>query len=77
MRIWLQVNIVKTLTTQRRVKNNIMPTVTYKCPDTGKMKKKQFAYNAVGKVQAANFAKMMGGKLKNNPGYGTEKTSYM
>ena len=54
-----------------------MPTVTYKCPDTGKMKKKQFAYNAVGKVQAANFAKMMGGKLKNNSGYKTEKKSYM
>jgi len=44
-----------------------MPTVTVKG------KKKQFPYNAVGKAQAYSFAKMMGGKVKNNPGYGDEK----
>tara|TARA_R110002012_G_scaffold50365_1_gene130315 strand:+ start:118 stop:288 length:171 start_codon:yes stop_codon:yes gene_type:complete len=51
-----------------------MPTVTYKCGETGKTKKKTFAYNAVGKAQAGEFAKTMGGKIKNNPSYGTEKT---
>ena len=50
-----------------------MPTVTHKCPDTGKMKKKEFPYNAVGKPQAFEFAKKMNGKLINNPGYGMEK----
>jgi len=50
-----------------------MPTVTYKCGDTGKTKKKTFAYNAVGKAQAGEFAKTMSGKIKNNPGYGMEK----
>jgi hypothetical protein len=50
-----------------------MPTVNYKCGDTGKMKKKTFSYNAVGKAQASTFAKIMGGSLKNNPGYGMEK----
>lgn len=50
-----------------------MPTVSYKCGDTGKMKKKTFPYNAVGKAQAAEFAKNMGGKKKDNPGYGMEK----
>ena len=50
-----------------------MPTVTYKCPDSGKMKKKVFPYNAVGKAQAGVFSDLMGGKMKNNPGYGMEK----
>jgi hypothetical protein len=48
-----------------------MPTVKYKCGQTGKMKKKTFPYNAVGKAQAAEFAK---GSMKNNPGYGMEKS---
>ena len=38
-----------------------------------KMKKKTFPYNAVGKAQAAEFAKTMGGKKVDNPGYGMEK----
>jgi len=50
-----------------------MPTVKYKCGDTGKMKTKVFPYNAVGKAQASEFAKTMGGSMKNNPGYGMEK----
>ena len=50
-----------------------MPTVKYKCGNTGKMKSKTFPYNAVGKAQAAEFAKAMGGTKKNNPGYGMEK----
>ena len=29
-----------------------MPTVNYKCGDTGKMKTRSFPYNAVGKAQA-------------------------
>ena len=44
-----------------------MPTVSYKCEDTGKMKKRTFPYNAVGKAQAVEFAKTMGGSIKNNP----------
>ena len=35
-----------------------------------------FPYNAVGKAQAHEFAKMMKGKKKDNPGYGMEKKSY-
>tara|TARA_R100000951_G_C2650034_1_gene184078 strand:- start:3004 stop:3174 length:171 start_codon:yes stop_codon:yes gene_type:complete len=50
-----------------------MPTVKYKCSDTGKNMKKTFPYNAVGKAQAGQFTKEMGGKKKNNPGYGMEK----
>ena len=53
-----------------------MPTVTYKCSTSGKTKKKSFPYNITGKVAAHQFAKMVNGSLKNNPGYGTEKTSY-
>jgi hypothetical protein len=44
-----------------------MPTVSYKCADTGKMKTKVFPYNAVGKAQAKTFSDIMGGKIKNNP----------
>ena len=44
-----------------------MPTVTYKCADTGKKKTKKFAYNAVGKAQAEEFSKLMKGNKKNNP----------
>ena len=44
-----------------------MPTVIY----PGGMK--EFPYNAVGKAQAHSFAKMMKGKIKNNPNYGMEK----
>jgi len=50
-----------------------MPTVKYKCASSGKMKEKVFPYNAMGKAQAHTFAKTMGGKIKNNPGYGMEK----
>jgi hypothetical protein len=53
-----------------------MPTVKHKCPDTGKMKETKFAYNAVGKAQATEFANLMNGTIKMNPGYGTEKDSY-
>jgi hypothetical protein len=49
-----------------------MPTVKYKCPDTGKTMKKQFPYNAVGKAQAGQFAKESGGSKKGNPGYHSE-----
>ena len=51
-----------------------MPTVKYKCGQSGKMKKKTFPYNAVGKAQEAEFAKTMKGSMKNNPGYGMEKS---
>jgi hypothetical protein len=44
-----------------------MPTVKYKCANTGKMKTKKFPYNAMGKAQASEFAKTMGGKMTNNP----------
>ena len=47
-------------------KNN-MPTVT------GKNGKRVFPYNAVGKAQADSYARMTGGKKKDNPGYGMEK----
>ncbi len=53
-----------------------MPTVKYKCGETGKMKTKKFPYNATGKAQAGAFAKLMNGSIKNNPGYGMEKKSY-
>jgi len=52
-----------------------MPTVTYKCKDSGKTKKKTFAYNAMGKAQSTEFAKLMGGSKKNNPGPGEEVMS--
>tara|TARA_Y100001980_G_C14377392_1_gene180453 strand:+ start:179 stop:334 length:156 start_codon:yes stop_codon:yes gene_type:complete len=44
-----------------------MPTVK------GKNGKRVFPYNAVGKAQADSYARMTGGKIKNNPGYGMEK----
>ncbi len=47
-----------------------MPTVKFK----GGMKK--FPYHAVGKAQADSFAKMMKGKIKDNPGYHMETKSY-
>ena len=50
-----------------------MPTVKYKCMDSGKMKSKVFPYNAIGKEQAAEFAKTIIVSMKNNPGYGMEK----
>ena len=50
-----------------------MPTVTHTCPDTGKKKTKVFPYNAVGKAQAATYAKLMDGAIKYNPGMGMEK----
>jgi len=40
------------------------------------MKTKKFPYSATGKAQASTFAKMMGGTMKNNPYYGSEKKSY-
>ena len=43
-----------------------MPTVNVKG------KKKVFPYNAVGKAQADSYAKLHGGKKKDNPGYYTE-----
>ena len=48
-------------------KEIIMPTISYKCPDTGKPMKKEFPYTSVGKAQADTFAKLMGGTMKNNP----------
>ena len=45
-----------------------MPTVKLKGG-----KDKVFPYNAMGKAQAHHYAKMHGGKVKNNPGYGMEK----
>ena len=50
-----------------------MPTVKYKCPDSGKPMSKTFPYNAMGKAQADSFAKTMNGSMKMNPGYGMEK----
>ena len=50
-----------------------MPTVTYACSNSGKTKTKTFPYNAVGKAQAAEFAKTMKGTKVDNPGYGMEK----
>ena len=44
-----------------------MPTVIY----PGGMK--EFPYNAPGKAQAHEYAKLMKGKIKNNPNYGMEK----
>ena len=44
-----------------------MPTVKYKGGE------KTFPYNACGKAQAASFAKMMNGTMKNNPNYKMEK----
>ena len=49
-----------------------MSTVSYSCPTSGKKMKKSFPYNAVGKAQAVEFAKMNKGSIKNNPGPGTE-----
>ena len=57
-------------------KTCIMPTVKYKCGETGKVKTKTFPYNAMGKAQASEFAKTMKGTVKNNPGYGMEQKSY-
>jgi hypothetical protein len=51
-----------------------MPTVRYKCPDTGMMKERTFPPNAVGRPQAIEFAKMRDGKITMNPGYGMEKS---
>jgi hypothetical protein len=53
-----------------------MPTVKYKCGDTGKKMTKKFAYNAVGKAQAAEFAKTMKGSMKNNPTKKMTETGY-
>ena len=53
-----------------------MPTVSYKCPETGKSMKKSFPYNAVGKAKAHEFAKVMNGSKVNNPNYGMESQSY-
>ena len=44
-----------------------MPTVKFKGGT------KTFPYNAVGKAQAHTFAKMMKGKMTNNPNYRMEK----
>tara|TARA_R100000808_G_C2115343_1_gene128156 strand:- start:17 stop:343 length:327 start_codon:yes stop_codon:yes gene_type:complete len=52
-----------------------MPTVSYKCPDSGKNKKRKFAYNAVGKAQADSYARLTGGKLKMNPGPNEEEST--
>ena len=52
-----------------------MPTVKYKCKESGKIKKRVFPYNAIGKAQAKTFADMMGGSKKDNPGYGMEKST--
>ena len=65
----------KSKNVNKNEKNEKMPTVKYKCNETGKMKTKTFPYNAVGKAQADSFKKSHGGKIKNNPGYGMEKTT--
>ena len=44
-----------------------MPTVNSKAG------KRVFPYNAVGKAQADSYARMTGGKVKQNPNYGMEK----
>jgi hypothetical protein len=49
-----------------------MPTVIY---NKGKSKK-EFPYHTIGIAQATEFAKMVKGKLKMNPGYKTETKSY-
>ena len=54
----------------------IMPTVSYSCPDSGKPMKKSFPYNAVGKAQAHEFAKTMGGSMKNNPNTRMTESGY-
>tara|TARA_R100001463_G_scaffold124602_1_gene181651 strand:+ start:468 stop:614 length:147 start_codon:yes stop_codon:yes gene_type:complete len=41
-----------------------MPTVKYKCGETGKMKTKVFPYTAVGKAQAGEFASLHRGSVK-------------
>jgi hypothetical protein len=53
-----------------------MPTVKYKCGDTGKMKTKKFPYNAMGKAQAFEFMKTMGGKMTNNPSKKMTESGY-
>ena len=53
-----------------------MPTVKYKCGDSGKMKTKKFPYNAMGKAQAVEFARTMRGQIKMNPGKGKTEMGY-
>ena len=53
-----------------------MPTVTYICPVSGKKMKEVYPYTATGKAQAYQKALNMGGKVKNNPGYGMETKNY-
>ena len=53
-----------------------MPTVKYSCPDSGIMKTKSFQYNAVGKAQAPEFARTMGGSIKNNPNKKMTESGY-
>ena len=53
-----------------------MPTVKYKCKDSGKSKVKKFPYNAVGKPQADWFTKTMGGSIKYNPNKGKTEMGY-
>tara|TARA_R110000851_G_scaffold144954_8_gene284286 strand:+ start:649 stop:810 length:162 start_codon:yes stop_codon:yes gene_type:complete len=53
-----------------------MPTVKYKCKDSGKNMVRKFPYNAVGKAQATEFAKTMRGSIKNNPNKGKTEMGY-
>jgi len=58
-----------------------MPTVRYKCKDSGKMKEKKFPYNSVGKANASWFAGLMNSQgrkatLKNNPTKKMTETGY-
>tara|TARA_B100001769_G_C21978961_1_gene526392 strand:+ start:120 stop:281 length:162 start_codon:yes stop_codon:yes gene_type:complete len=53
-----------------------MPTVKYSCPDTGKAMSKSFPYNAMGKAQATEFAKTMGGTKTNNPNTRMTESGY-
>ena len=53
-----------------------MPTVNYKCGDTGKIKTRSFPYNAVGKAQATEFAKTMGGTKTDNPNTSMTEMGY-
>ena len=53
-----------------------MPTVKYKCGDTGTMKPRSFPYNAVGKAQATECAKTMGGTKTDNPNTSMTEMGY-
>jgi len=53
-----------------------MPTVSYKCGNTGKKMKREFPYNAMGKAQASEFSKVMNGSISYNPNMYSPKKGY-